>query len=443
MWWMLPLVTLGTVAATLLSPAMPGIKASWFEGKCDDILDANCELKRAQQISGVISSVRFLIIFLVSAYLGKLSDQIGRVPLLRINNIGLLLPTLALYFTNGQSALAYFTTYLLSGFVSCSSFQTVAYVADCTPAESRTRHFGYLGAVSGLAFVATPLVTAFASGLSNNSLFLISICLQVLCGLYIELVLPESLTLRPESEVLLAEDAEVTRESSFIFWHDAWDLVKTNRTLYWLAVYTLFTALPEQGVVEIVLIYLTDVLGLSKTDMRRFLGLYLSLTGVGVFVAQSLLLWIFLSKLHVGPVGLMIISTLANIGHLLVYAGLSLTHSETMAFSNVAMTTFMFVGLPAANSLLSAEVDASQQGLAMGTLDSIRSLVGAFGPVMFSVLYAYFGETHDFPQAPFLFGAAFASFALLVILGPLRRNKKSTAEDDDNVITEPILTSIA
>jgi MFS family permease len=173
-WWLLPSIALGTIAITLLSPIMPSLKTSWFKGTCNTELDPNCTLKRAQQVSGIISSVRYLVIFFVSAFLGRLSDRIVRKPLLRISNVGSLLPVLALYFTNGESALAYYAAFVMSGFVTSGSFQIVAYVADCTPVEDRARHFGYLGAVSGLAFIATPLVSAFASSISYSTLFLAS-----------------------------------------------------------------------------------------------------------------------------------------------------------------------------------------------------------------------------------------------------------------------------
>lgn len=375
----------------------------------------------------------------MSAYLGRLSDKIGRIPLLRLNNLAAGLPIIALYLSDAQSAEIYFSAFVFSGFLTCGTFQIVAYVADCTLPENRTRDFGYLGAVSGLAFVGTPLITAFATDLSHQTLFLISLIVQIMCGIYIEVILPESLMRRLETEDEAVGNENISR---FEFWHAAFKLVRENRLVAWLAVYILFTVLPEQGVVEIVLVYLTDVLGLTKDEGTRFLGLYLSLTGIGVFVSQSLLMWILTKQIGLGSIGLLVVSTLANIGHLLVYAYLSLTHSETMAFSNVALTTFMFVGLPASNSLLSGEVEATQQGLALGTLDSIRSLVGAFGPVLFSSMYSYFGRRHDFPQAPFLFGACFASLALLVLLGPLWRHKKSVDAGNEERLLGPAVMDI-
>jgi DHA1 family tetracycline resistance protein-like MFS transporter len=420
--WLLPSVCLSTVAFTLLQPIMPGLKASWFTGICPVEIDPNCQLKRAQEISGILSSVRSLIVFSVSAYLGRVSDRVGRVPMLRLNNIGSMLPILALYFTNGESALAYYFTFVLSGFVSVGPFQAVAYVADCSPVELRARYFGYLGAIQGLALVTTPLVTAFLSGLSNNDLFIISGLMLAINGLWIEFVLPESLG-------VLQEPDHINQQGSF--WKAAVRLVRYNDTVFWLALCIFFTALPEQGVVEIVLMYLVDVLGLDTAEGRKFSALFLSFTGIGVFVSQTLLMWIFITKLHLGPIWLMFISTVANIVHLLVYASLSLNHSEMVAYANIGITTFMFVGLPAGNAMLSKKTHPAEQGLAMGTLDSIRSLVGSFGPVLFSFLYSFFGERNGFPQAPFLVGAAFASLGLLVILGPLRNSEKTVSNLDD------------
>ena len=417
-WFILPSVALGAVAATLLQPLMPSLKASWVTGICDIDLDPNCQLKRAQQISGIISSIRFIIIFAVSTYLGRLSDRIGRVPMLRISNIGAIIPVLALYFTDGQSAWAYYSTFVLSGFVTGGTFQMVAYVADCSPPELRARNFGFIGAVQGLALIMSPLLTAFTTSMNNSVLFLVSAIILFLNGLWIELVLPESLG------VLREYTATEEEQGSYSSFTSALNLLKKNRLVLWLTVYVIFTALPEQGVVEIVLIYMDDVLGLQGEERRRFSAVFLSFTGFGVFISQTLFMWVLMKLMKLGSIGLLIISTIANVAHMLVYASLSLNHSESIAYSNIALTSLMFVGLPASNAMLSKKTEASEQGLAMGTLDSVRSLVGAFGPVFFSSLYSFFGERNGFPEAPFLFGAAFASCAMLIVLGPLRRTEK-------------------
>lgn len=426
-WVLLPSVALGTCAITILTPILPTLKAHWFSEDCKENSKLSCDLdlKRTQEISGILSSVRFFIIFLVSPYLGHLSDKIGRLPLLRLNNLGSMLPVLALYSFDGNSAWGYYSAFILTGLISSGTFQITAYVADCSKPEDRPRYFGYLGAVQGFALILTPLFTVF---FNSSTLFKISFWMLFINGLWIELVLPESLNLSQANVVHYPEGESLLRNTRH--------LLKKQSIIKWLALFTFLTALPEQGVVEIVLIYLDDVLNLKGNAMREFSSVYLSLSGLAILIAQTLYIWIFMKTFQLSSIGLMIIANIANVTHMIIYASLSLNHSRAVAYSNIFVTSFMFVGLPASNALLSKKTEANEQGLAMGTLDSIRSFVGAFGPVFFSILYSYFGKENDFPEAPFLFGAAFASLALLVVLGPL-----SDDEDLPLSVVEPLVFS--
>jgi len=87
----------------------------------------------------------------------------------------------------------------------------------------------------------------------------------------------------------------------------------------------------------------------------------------------------------------------------------------------------MFVGATQANTLLSQHMHASEQGFAMGTLDSVRSLVGACGPLLFSQLFSLCGKQWDAPQVPFVVGMFLVAAAIGVITGPLRASLKRDA----------------
>ena len=179
---LLPCVALSTMSATLLLPILPTIKAHWYT-QCDTyLIDSNCasDFRRASQYSGLFSSLRFFLIFLVSSFLGRLSDSIGRVPLLRLNNLAQMSYVLALLLTHGKSAAAYFATWTASGLLSSFTFQVVAYIADSVAPAKRLEAFGMIGAVTGAGLALVPLFTAFSSAVTDQDMFFMSLmCLAV------------------------------------------------------------------------------------------------------------------------------------------------------------------------------------------------------------------------------------------------------------------------
>ncbi|KAH9257789.1 hypothetical protein BASA81_003807 [Batrachochytrium salamandrivorans] len=268
-----PSVFFGGVALILLAPIMPLLKVEWFDH----------DFKRAQEVSGAASSAKYLLSCLASPLLGRLSDRFGRRPLIRITNVGSFLPVFALYLTDGNSATAYFVTFILCGVLTSGQlFLSVAFVADCTAQEDRSKMFGYLGAISGVAFVLTPLlVRTVLSEWSNLGLFKLSMLLLGINALWIELILPESLSMDPKTSV----DNLETKKNRI----NAIELNATQRNLlFWLSGYVIATHLPESGVGEIAMIYLNDMLDVDKEEMRNFSSGYLFLTGVGLFASQTL-----------------------------------------------------------------------------------------------------------------------------------------------------------
>lgn len=411
-----PSVFLGSVALLMLAPIMPLLKVEWFDH----------DFKRAQEVSGAASSAKYLLSCLASPLLGRLSDRFGRRPLIRITNVGSFLPVLALYLTGGNSPTAYFATFILCGVLTSGQlFLSVAYVADCTAQEDRARMFGYLGATSGVAFVLTPLlVRTLLSGWSNLALFKLSMLLLGINALWIELVLPESLsTVKPTTPTSKREGGA-----------RAVELNATQRNLlFWLSGYVIATHLPESGVGEIAMIYLNDVLHVDREEMRNFSSGYLFLTGIGLFASQTLYIYWFGPKASHTVDRLLVIACAANVVHMWIYVSLAWNHSLSVAYFNILVTSFMFVGATATNALISKHTNQQEQGYMLGKLDSVRSFVSAIGPVLFSMLYSYFGSEFAFPAAPFVFGAVFASIAMVIALGPLRKQPVEEEEEEAGV----------
>jgi len=98
--------------------------------------------------------------FLATALLGRLSDRIGRRPILLttmlFNAAGYVL------FAFAPSYAVLFFARVISGFASGNISAAQAYVADITPPPERARGMGTIGAAFGIGFVLGPMIGGLA-----------------------------------------------------------------------------------------------------------------------------------------------------------------------------------------------------------------------------------------------------------------------------------------
>src|SRR5207302_695351 len=98
--------------------------------------------------------------FVATALLGRLSDRIGRRPILLttmlFNAAGYVL------FAFAPSYALLFIARVISGFASGNISVAQAYVADITPPAERARGMGTIGAAFGIGFVLGPMIGGLA-----------------------------------------------------------------------------------------------------------------------------------------------------------------------------------------------------------------------------------------------------------------------------------------
>lgn len=141
---------------------------------------------------GLLVAVYAAAQFVATPLLGRLSDRVGRRPVLLIsiagNLVGFVLLALA------QSLEMLFVARILAGFTGGNISVAQAYISDVTDARSRARGLGLIGAAFGLGFIIGPALGGLLSQWGFAVPALGAAALSLINFLLVVAWLPESLT---------------------------------------------------------------------------------------------------------------------------------------------------------------------------------------------------------------------------------------------------------
>jgi MFS transporter, DHA1 family, multidrug resistance protein len=143
---------------------------------------------------GLLMAVYSLMQLLFAPIWGRISDRIGRKPVMMIGIFGLALS----FFLMGLSTELWmlFAARVVGGILSSANMPTVmAYVADITTEEDRGKGMGIIGASVGLGFIFGPAIGGIFSEQNLHLPFYIAGVSALLTFFLVMFVLKESLTL--------------------------------------------------------------------------------------------------------------------------------------------------------------------------------------------------------------------------------------------------------
>jgi DHA1 family tetracycline resistance protein-like MFS transporter len=361
------------------------------------------DLSKASLYGGWMTFLYATMQFLFAPFIGSLSDQYGRRPVLLISLLGFGLDYLFLAFA--PSILWLFVGRTIAGITGASVTTASAYMADISDDSNRAQNFGMIGAAFGIGFIIGPMLGGFLGEVSPRLPFIVAACLALLNVVYGYFVLPESLPVENRR---------------------AFDWKRSNpiSSLVHLKKYPAVSGL----IFALVFIYLAVHAVQSNwsfANMEKFkwspkmIGLSLGMVGLLVGLVQGVLIR------YINP----------KIGNeKSVYFGIALYALGLILFAFASSSWMMFVFLipyclggisgPALQALISVHVPKNEQGELQGSLTSIMSVTSIAGPLIMTSLFAYFtkpGNPIYFPGASFLMGAVFmiisAAIAYTVLKG--------------------------
>jgi DHA1 family tetracycline resistance protein-like MFS transporter len=361
------------------------------------------DLSKASLYGGWMTFLYATMQFLFAPFIGSLSDQYGRRPVLLISLLGFGLDYLFLAFA--PSIFWLFVGRTIAGITGASVTTASAYMADISDDSNRAQNFGMIGAAFGIGFIIGPMLGGFLGEVSPRLPFIVAACLALLNVVYGYFVLPESLPVENRR---------------------AFDWKRSNpiSSLVHLKKYPAVSGL----IFALLFIYLAVHAVQSNwsfANMEKFkwspkmIGLSLGMVGLLVGLVQGVLIR------YINP----------KIGNeKSVYFGIALYALGLILFAFASSSWMMFVFLipyclggisgPALQALISVHVPKNEQGELQGSLTSIMSVTSIAGPLIMTSLFAYFtkpGNPIYFPGASFLMGAVFmiisAAIAYTVLKG--------------------------
>jgi MFS family permease len=363
-------------------------------------------------VATLLGSIYSLMQFLFVPVWGRVSDRVGRRPVLLWSVAGsaLAMASLGLGLVWGRTVLWLFAARAFSGIATANLGTASAYIADITKPEERAKGMGLIGMAFGLGFILGPgvggaLARVAIDGRHGAVPCFLAAGLSAVNFVWVAFGVAESLP--PEKRATAPRRSLVPLNPRSIREVFALPGVGLTIGVNFLVVLS-FTNLDQT-----LTFFCADLLGIDE----RGTGYLLAFIGVVAAGVQGGLVRRIAHR--VSEVSLMRAGTLVQAVAFAGLVGAGTVGSHLLLYASGALLA-LGNGLtqPATSGLVSRRAPADRQGQTLGTNQSFASLARTFGPALGGWLYAGTG-----PQAPY----AVASVGMLAALA-LTMGLRTTAD---------------
>lgn len=344
---------------------------------------------------GLLMAIYSAFQFLFSPFWGRISDRIGRRPVLLVSLFGAAVSHLVFGIAGSLTLL--FVARAFAGLFGANISTAMAYIADVTGEKERSKGMGLIGAAFGLGFVCGPAIGGLIAVYNPEYVALAAAAICFANFILAFFVLKESLS--PEIRARLKKRG--SRMAS---------LIRAFRQpiLNSLLGVSFLTSFGLSCMEASLFLYVKDIFGWSL-QLASFGFAYV---GIAMAFNQGFLVRRLLPKYGEPP--------LLFVGTLLFGVSLVLTGAASEVWMLAVTMTMLALGSgfvnPSVHGSVSLLSDEDQQGEAMGVVQSLSALARILGPPIGGYMYAAYA-----PSAPFYFGGFTALLAFGVIAVQYRR----------------------
>lgn len=353
-------------------------------------------------IYGVILAAYAAMQFLFSPILGLISDRFGRRPVLIVSLAGAAIDYLIMALTPMLWVLV--VGRIIAGITSANMSVAGAYIADISDEKDRAQRFSWMSAAFGLGFIVGPILGGVLSLYFVRAPFLVAAGLNAL-----NLIL--ALTVLKESRVPSREPLDLKALNPFAPLKWAFSFPALAPLLALFLIFAINGDIPG----TIAVLYSTAKFHWDGVTV----GLWLACFGAFHFLAQAFVTGPLAKRL--GERGTLIVGIVSDV---LAFIGFGFATQGWMAFALSPLSAIGGVGLPALQSLLSAQVGEDRQGELQGVLASAQSLTSIAGPLLGTTIFAL---TPGFPGAVWLVAAALYLLTIPVLARLFRPRRLAPA----------------
>jgi multidrug resistance protein len=346
----------------------------------------------SESVNGLLVGIYSGMQFIFAPVLGKISDRVGRRPVLIVSLLGTATGFAIMGFAG--SLMWLFIARIVDGISGGNISTAQAYIADITGPEERSKAMGLIGAAFGLGFILGPAIGGILSQYSIAAPFLFASALALINAILVFIRLPESLS--PEHRATAAEAAPIAEVfkhgwhlpaimGSYFFSIAGFSIMTTNYALF---THERFGYDQRQNGYVFAFIGLIGALvqgGLLRQLLKRKSEKSLAVMGVALLIVGMALL-----PLVGGLVALLAVSAVVGIGNSFV--------------------------TPTLNGLASRSAERTWQGRVIGLMQSSGSLARWIGPFIAGKLLSMDVGQPYYGRTPFWAASGILCVALVLTL---------------------------
>lgn len=379
-------VALDMVGIGLIIPSLPDIMRRFVQ-----------DGQAVSEYYGYFISLYALMQFVASPLLGAMSDRFGRRPLLLVSLFIAGLDYLVMAFAPNLTIL--FIGRVISGLTGANITVAMAYIADVSTDENRSKNFGMIGAAFGLGFVIGPAIGGLLGHMGPQYPFVIAALLNLLNFAFGLFVLPESLPKESRRTIDFKKTNPLSALKMAFSVPDLFALI---------CVYFLFQ-LAGQTHPSIWTLYTESRYGWSTLEV----GMSLAVIGILSAISQGWLTGILVPKFGEKRIVLW-----SSLGFFVAFALFGFATQGWMMYAILVFSSVFWASQPALQALITKGTPANQQGELQGSLVSLVSLSAILNPLIVTQLFAYFFNhpTMPIPGAPYFFAAFVALVAWFILI---------------------------